>query len=106
MIEQPNIYVANKDTFYAHGCTIKKAISDLEFKIIAEKLKAEPIQKDTMITPMYYRIITGACELGVKDWIEKNGLEGKEEMRADELLPILEKSGAYALERFKSLITW
>jgi len=46
----------------AHGNTVKKAIGDLEFKFVAEKLKKEPIKKDTIITDMYYRLITGACE--------------------------------------------
>lgn len=38
-------YIAQKGDKTAHGNTIKKAISDLEFKFIAEKLKNEPIKK-------------------------------------------------------------
>ena len=96
------LFVAEKDGFTAHGETIKKAISDVQFKIISEKLKKEPIKKDTIIDIKYYRLITGSCEIGVKSFIDSHGL--KESYRADELLPILEKQNAYGLDKFKSLI--
>lgn len=90
LIKQPTIYVAEKDSFTAHGDTIKKAVSDLQFKIISDKLKKEPINKDTLITVNHYRLITGACELGVKQWMQSNGIN-KDEITALELLPILKK---------------
>lgn len=77
----------------------------MKFKIISEKLKNEPINKDTIIDIKYYRLITGACEFGVKQWIESNNIS-KESYRADELLPILEKTNAYGVDKFKSLITF
>ena len=92
--------------FYAHGDTAHKALEDLKFKIAAEKIKKEPIYADTMITPMYYRIVTGACEFGTKSWIEQNKLTGVDEMRADELLKLLEKTSAYGVERFKQLVSF
>ena len=98
-------YVASKDNKTAHGKTIKKAISDLEFKFIAEKLKKEPINKDTVITDSYYRIITGACSQGVSDWKRRNNIT-KEKIKAKELLPILEKTNAYGLDKFKNLISF
>ena len=98
-------YVAEKGKFYAHGNDVKKAISDLQFKLISEKLKNEPITKDTMIDINYYRLVTGACEMGVKNWMEVNEIT-QEKIKASELLPILEKSNAYGLEKFKKLITW
>jgi hypothetical protein len=36
-------FVSEKDNFFAHGNTVKKAIEDLNFKIISEKLKNDPI---------------------------------------------------------------
>ena len=104
LIEQPIIYVAEKGEFYAHGETIKKAIEDLNFKIAAETLKKEPINKDTKLTIKHYRLITGACELGVKDWMQSNKV--KEGIKAIDLLPILEKTNAYGLQSFKKLITF
>jgi len=104
-ILKEDCFLSEKDGFFAHGDTIKKSISDLQFKLISEKIKNEPILPETIITVMYYRTVTGACELGCKDFIKRNSLE-KEEYRADELLPILEKNNAYGVEKFKSLINW
>ena len=59
-----------------------------------------------MITPMYYRIITGACEFGTKQWIEQNNLTDLEEMRADELFKILKKTTPYGFDRFKQLVNF
>jgi hypothetical protein len=90
---------------HSHGDTLKKAKSDFEFKIISEKLKKEPINADTIIDINYYRLVTGACELGVKQWIESNNIS-VEKMRADKLLPILEKTNAYGIDIFKQLINF
>jgi hypothetical protein len=98
-----NGFIAQKDGFSAHGETVKKAISDLQFKIQSEKLTNSPITMNTVITDNYYRLITGACEMGVKNWRESNGIT-VEEITVAELLPILEKTNAYGVERFKSLI--
>jgi len=96
-------FLVSKESFSAHGETVKKAISDLQFKLVAEKLKKEPITPDTIITDNYYRLITGACELGVKEWRNRHGIT-QEEITAKELLPILEKSNAYGLSRFKEML--
>ena len=114
-ILKQDCYVAEKDSFYAHGETIKKAISDLQFKIVSEKLKNEPILEDTELTVSHYRAITGACELGCKNFMEQNGIPFKFEdgklievkpIKAKDLLPILEKNNAYGLSRFKQLINF
>ena len=111
----PFEFIAEKDNKTAHGKTIKKAIADLEFKFFAEKLEKEPIKEDTLITVKYYRLLTGACDSGIADWMRKNGLGFKWEgnvlvedkaIPAKDLLPILEKSNAYGLKQFKSLITF
>ena len=98
------IFIAQKGDFSAHGETVKKAIQDLQFKIIAEKLKKDPILPDTKITIQYYRIVTGACEMGAKSFQQQHNL--KDEYLAKDLLPILEKHGAYGIENFKKLINW
>jgi acyl-[acyl carrier protein]--UDP-N-acetylglucosamine O-acyltransferase len=104
VITKDECYVAKQGTFYAHGKTIKKAVEDLQFKVISEKLKKEPINKDTIIDVKYYRLVTGACEMGVQSFIKGNGL--KESYTASELLPILEQSNAYGLSKFKELLTF
>ena len=96
-------FIAQKNNKTAHGKSVRKAIQDLEFKFIADKLRKEPIKEDTVITEQYYRIITGACEQGVRDWKRTNRID-KEEILAKDLLPILEETNAYGLERFKQLV--
>ena len=98
-------WVVVKGNYSAHGDTLRQAKEDLQFKIIAEKLKNEPIKADTIIDLKYYRLITGACETGCNQWIEQNNIT-KQEFRADELLPLLRKHNAYGLDRFKKLITF
>lgn len=104
VITKEECYVAEQGVYYAHGKTIKKAVEDVNFKTISEKLKKEPINKDTVIDMNYYRLITGACEMGVQSFIKGNGL--KESYKASELLPILEQSNAYGLSKFKELLTF
>ena len=115
VIEKQECFVAAKENFFAHGETIKKAVGDLQFKIVAEKLKHEPIKEDTQFTVKYYRLLTGACDLGCRGWMQANKIPFKVEgaetvevkpMNAKELLPLLEKSNAYGVEKFKQLITF
>ena len=121
VINKTDCFVAEKEGFFAHGSTIKGAIEDLKFKIVCEQLKNNPIEKDTLLTVNYYRMITGACDLGVREFMKQNGLEfeilnpgipGKEKtkeinpIKASELLPLLEKNNAYGLEKFRKLITF
>ena len=105
IINKEQCYVAQKDKFFAHGDSVKEAIEDLNFKIIAEQLQHDPIKKDTMIGIRYYHIVTGACVHGIKSWMSQHDMN-KEKYKASELLPILEKTKAYGLERFKKLINW
>jgi hypothetical protein len=108
-------YIAQKDKYTAHANDIKKAIFDVEFKIVAEKIKNEPIKEDTLLTVKYYRTVTGACDSGCRQFMQANGLEydvvGNETVernpiKAKDLLPILKKSNAYGYDKIKSLITF
>ena len=105
-------YLVTDGTTHAHGDTLEKAKEDFRFKVIAEKLKKDPIKEDTVITVQYYRIVTGSCEVGVKNWIDSVFSGDKKEdvlkngIKAKELLPILKSKNAYGLDRFKSLVTF
>lgn len=101
---QKEFYLVTDGKTHAHGDTLKKATEDFNFKLIAEKIKKDPITKDTVITIQYYRIVTGACEFGCKEFVDKHKL--KDSYKAKDLLPILEKHNAYGLDRIKSLITF
>src|ERR1019366_8154379 len=72
---QKEFYLVTDGRTHAHGDTLKKAKEDFRFKIISEKLKTEPIKADTVIDINYYRLITGACELGVRNFIQQNNLK-------------------------------
>jgi hypothetical protein len=98
-------FVARKGDYTAHGETAKEAVRDLNYKIIAEKLKHDPILPDTIITPEYYHIVTGSCKAGIASWLQSNNI-AVTEITAKELLPILEERQAYGLESFKRLINW
>jgi len=112
--------IAQKGEYTAHAKSVKKAILDVEFKIVAKKLKSEPINQDTEITVMYYRTITGSCDSGCRSWMQNHNIpftvvnagtldEYTLEINpilAKDLLPILEKSNAYGVERFRELINW
>ncbi len=109
---QKEFFLVSDGKTHAHGDTLKKAKEDFEFKIISDKLKNEPIKKETIITVNHYRLITGACEFGVKSWMdrvfnlkERAKIESKG-IKAIDLLPILKKNTAYGLERFEKLITF
>jgi len=104
--------VTDHKSTHAHGETIEQAKTDFRFKLIAEKFKSDPIKADTIITIPYYRALTGACEFGVKSWMDltfdadkkaeilKNGITAKA------LLPILRKKNAYGFEKFQALVAF
>jgi CheY-like chemotaxis protein len=111
-------YIVKKECFTSHGNTIKKAIIDLNFKIASEKLKNNPIYENTIITVDLYRIVTGACEFGCRDFMTKHNIpfdvknRGASdettlmttELKAKDLFPLLQKDNAYGFEKFKSLV--
>jgi hypothetical protein len=105
-------YLVTNGKIHAHGDTVEKAKADFRFKLLSEKLKKEPITADTIITIPHYRLITGACEIGVRSWMEK--VFNPEErtkilasgMKASELFPILNNTQAYGFDKFKQLVTF
>jgi hypothetical protein len=94
---------------HAHGDTVEQAKADLRFKLIAEKLKNDPIKPDTIITIPYYRAVTGACETGVRQWMDSTFTQDQKAdilangITAEKLLPILKKKNAWGVEKFQSL---
>ncbi|NEM96189.1 DUF4097 family beta strand repeat-containing protein [Pontibacter burrus] len=98
-------YLVEKEGYSAHATSLKKAIADLNFKIVAEKLAKEPIYPDTVVSMQHYRLVTGACEYGCQQWMAQNNIT-VDAMPAKELLPLLEKTHAYGLDRFKQLIAF
>ena len=68
-------YAVKRGDKYAHGETVEKAIEDLRYKISSRDVSAfkswvknEPVTLDEAIEG--YRVITGACEQGVRGFVE------------------------------------
>jgi hypothetical protein len=106
-----NGYLVTDGKFtHSHGDTMQKAKEDFKFKLVSEKLKKDPIKEDTVITIQYYRTITGACESGVKNWMDRvfnekeKAIILKSGIKAKDLLPILAGNNAYGFKKFKSLV--
>jgi hypothetical protein len=110
--QSPFEYVVQKGDWTAHGKTVKQAIQDLEYKVIAEQLRHDPILETTVITPQYYHIVTGSCNQGIESWINQNFDNNQREsvlesgITAKDLLPILREKNAYGLAQFEKLISW
>ena len=75
-------YVIEKNGIYSHGATVQEAKASLIFKISdRDTSKFESWDLDTEITAeeaiASYRVITGACEFGVKHFCEDKDLSKK-----------------------------
>jgi len=118
-------FIVGRNGYYAHAEDLHQAFDDLSFKIASEQLKKEPITADTLIDVKHYRLITGSCDMGCRDFLQRNNLpykvvkSGEQEqtvfcdengnptkMKASDLLPLLKKNNAYGLERFMKLVTF
>ena len=106
-------FIIQKGEYTSHGKTVKKGILDLEFKIVSDRLKQEPISVETIFTVKYYRILTGACDNGCRKWLQDNSLGFKiidgetvenEPMSAKELKVLLDKTKPFGYEKFNSLL--
>ena len=107
-------FIVSKNDLHAHGNDFKEAFADLEFKIQSEKFKKEPITEDTLITVNHYRAITGACNMGCKDFLEKNKIPFTVNdagnvvevapVKAKDLLILLKKDNSYGLSKFERFI--
>ena len=68
-------YVVEKDGIYSHGATLKEAKDSLIYKISNRDTSMyKDYTLDTVVTfeeaIKMYRVITGACEAGTKDFVE------------------------------------
>jgi hypothetical protein len=106
---------SNKDTYivtdgekYAHGDSIKSAQESLIFKItdrdsseFKELNPNEPQPISTLIQA--YRTITGACEFGVRDFIQRKNLEMNEKYPINHIIEITKSE--YGHQQFKEFFT-
>ena len=77
-----NSYAVKRGEIYSHGETVEKAIEDLRYKISSRdtsefKNWKVSIKRTSDECIKAYRVITGACEQGVKDFCKTIDLEKK-----------------------------
>ena len=95
-------YVIYDGVNYSHGETLKKAKEDLKFKISSRDTSLFKEWKLTDVKPVEdlikaYRVITGACEFGTKEFC--NSQELKSEYSIKEVIKMT--SGKFGNEQFK-----
>lgn len=100
--QEKEFFLIVEGDFSAHGDTLKEAKKDLDFKILQDRIKKEPIYPDTVINVDRYRAITGACTHGVQMWLKENEITEKE-MKAQDLLPLLQETNAFGFDSFSKL---
>ena len=98
------LYVVTDGENHAHGETVKEARDALIYKISSRDTSVYKDWKPSYVKPMAdiikaYRAITGACESGVRSFIESKGKFPKE-MKISDVFK--ETKGAYGAEVFKA----
>jgi len=97
------LYIVTDGENFSHGKTIKEARDSLIYKISSRDTSAYKSWKKSDVKPIAdiikaYRAITGACEGGVRSFIEAKGKMPKE-MKISDVFK--ETEGAYGAEKFK-----
>jgi hypothetical protein len=100
-------YVARNGDKFSHGETIEKSISDLRYKISSRDTSRFSSWEIDDIKPIEelieaYRVITGACEAGVKMFLENKNLSS-DKMSVQEAITLTENQ--YGHECFKNFFT-
>jgi hypothetical protein len=91
---------------YAHGDTIKEAKEDLVYKISnRDKSEFNHLTPETRLTFAEaiesYRVITGACSTGVRNFIESQGIK-KKSLKVGEIIKLT--ANAYGGSEYKNFI--
>jgi hypothetical protein len=98
-------FIAKKDGYSAHGESIKEALSDLTFKIAQVDFDVdelvEIIKEKKSVTVSEYRLLTGACSIGVQEFLDERGLQEKDTLPLSEVSKITK--GHYGSEVISDL---
>jgi hypothetical protein len=100
-------YVAQSGNHNAHGKTIDEAVRELQFKTGDRDIEQyRNMPKSTKKSPddwaFVYRMITGACQYGTRDFMARKG-KLKKSYTLTEILA--ETKGAYGHETFAKVVT-
>lgn len=100
--EEIIVYVAEKDNIFAHGKTIREAVSDLQFKIRESMDVSEHIARiaqQGFMNANDYRLLTGACRQGTDRFLSEHNLTWDDTMPVEEVLQLTK--GFYGYESFQ-----
>lgn len=95
------VWAAEKDGMTAHGKTIQAAIQDVEFKLLKNRDISEHVAKiksQGYVTPMDYRLITGACETGTNEFLKRKHLSWTDKRSIQAVIRLTE--GEYGHKTF------
>lgn len=100
-------YVAQHGDVYAHGDSAATALRDLRFKIMQADLDpaelVADIKRSGIVRREHYRLLTGACESGLREGLIARGKAGDlDEMPLAEALNLCR--GAYGGDQFRALL--
>jgi hypothetical protein len=98
-------YIVTDGEKYSHGKTIKEAKEDLIYKISnRDKSKFNNLRLDSILSfkeaVECYRVITGSCGEGVKQFIKSKGLSTRKKYKISEIIKLTE--GSYGSNDFKN----
>ena len=96
----------NNKTYYAHCEKIEKGIEDINFKIARQNSSLSDIannikEKNNTINWYDYRLITGACEFGTKDWLSRNNYTTDDTMNISEFYEKYKEEKPYGFDKFE-----
>ena len=105
--EDKQSYIVKSGDVYSHGATLEEARDSLVYKISdRDTSKYEGLTVDSEVTfaeaVAMYRTVTGACEKGVRYFVEQNEDKKKDKYTVKELLDLTK--GAYGSDRLKEFI--
>ena len=94
-------FVAKSNDYYAHGESLEDAIEDVEFKTMRDNYDSKDLIKKIMkkgvVTGNDYRLLTGACRLGIKRFKEENNITTRE-LPIKEVMKLI--GGEYGADTF------
>jgi len=101
-------YLVTDGTSWAHGETLDKAREDLKYKVQPRDLSEySSVTAETKFSfeeaVAFYRAVTRACSLGVKNFVESKGLSTDKSYTVGEMLELVE--GEYGGDRFNEFLT-
>ena len=90
-------FVATKQKAYGTGETVEGAIRECKERYLTPDLleRYKDLNIDSYISSVDYRLITGACDKGVIEWLETNKIAPEEKIQVRELLTLLKDKYGY-----------